>query len=97
MKKGATWAAKCARTKASVVMVTADQLDRKLASAQPYSPLWTLPCQWHGITIMAWLYQTIRQSNMASPFKRLDIPQPDPRSPPALYTDVPMEDVREYR
>jgi hypothetical protein len=38
MKKGTTWAAKCARTKVSVVIVTADQLDRKLASVQPSSP-----------------------------------------------------------
>jgi hypothetical protein len=37
-KKATTRASKCARTKVSVSMVTADQLDRKLASARPTSP-----------------------------------------------------------
>jgi hypothetical protein len=38
MKKGTTRAAKCARTKASVMMVTAVQLDRELADTRPQSP-----------------------------------------------------------
>jgi hypothetical protein len=33
MKKAATWATKCARTKSSVPTITADQLDRELAAA----------------------------------------------------------------
>jgi hypothetical protein len=39
MKKAVTRASKCARTKASTMMVTADQLDHELASAQPPFPL----------------------------------------------------------
>jgi hypothetical protein len=38
MKKGATRAAKRARSKVSATIVTADQLDRELANAQPLSP-----------------------------------------------------------
>jgi hypothetical protein len=37
MKKGTTRASKCAHTKVSVMMVTGDQLNRKLASARPFT------------------------------------------------------------
>jgi hypothetical protein len=61
MKKAVTWASKRARTKVSAPMVTADQLDRKLAAARPPSPLLlqTLPHQRHGIRTMVWPCQTI--------------------------------------
>jgi hypothetical protein len=38
MKKAITRASICARTKASTLMITADQLNRKLESARPPSP-----------------------------------------------------------
>jgi hypothetical protein len=39
MKKGATWAAKCAHTKASATMVTTDQLDHECQD-------WFIKGQW---------------------------------------------------
>jgi hypothetical protein len=48
MKKAVTRAAKHARTKASVTMVTVDQLDRELAAARPPSPPPAAPAELAG-------------------------------------------------
>jgi hypothetical protein len=106
IKKGTTQAAKCARTKAGVMMVTANQLDRELASARPPSPPPdpAVSAAWHhdnGLDVPENLTpepdltgQEARPSIKMKPANIADIPQPDPQPPPALYTDVPMEDVK---
>jgi hypothetical protein len=59
MQKAVTWASKLAHTKASTMMVKADQLDQVLASTRPLSPPQDHACQQHDIETMAWLFQTI--------------------------------------
>jgi hypothetical protein len=105
MKKGATRAAKRAHIKASVTMVTANQLNRELASAQTPSPppdpatsvAWNhdngLAVPDHLTPEPGLTVQEARPSVEATPADPADIPQPDPWPLPAPYTDVPMEDI----
>jgi hypothetical protein len=86
-------------------MVTANQLDRKLASARPPSPPLdpAASVAWHhnnGQAVPDHLtpepgltVQEARPPIKARPADSVDIPQPDPQPPPAPYTDVPMEDI----
>jgi hypothetical protein len=86
-------------------MVTADQLNRKLADARPPSPPPdpATSAAWHqdnGLAIPDDLTtepgltaQETRPSIEAMPTESAGISQPDPRPPPAPYTDVPMKDI----
>jgi hypothetical protein len=107
MKKAATRATKRARTKSSTPMITADQLDRKLAAARQPSPP-TDPAAsaaWHqdnGVVVPDHLTaepgpstQGDGPSSEAAPAALAGTSQPDPRPPPAPYTDVPMADVED--
>jgi hypothetical protein len=107
MKKAVTQTAKCAHTKASVTMVTADQLDRELAAARPLSPPPdpAASAAWHqdnGLVMPDHLTtepglttQEAGPSTETAPAELAGTPQPDPRSQLAPYTDVPMEDVED--
>jgi hypothetical protein len=101
MKKGA----KRTRTKASVTIVMADQLDLELAAARPPSPPPdpAASAAWHqdnGLAVPDHLTtapslpaQEARPSVKATPANLAGAPSPDPRPPPAPYTDIPMEDA----
>jgi hypothetical protein len=105
MKKGATWAAKRARTKVSTTMVTANQLNRELSDARPQSPppdpatsvAWHqdngLAVPDHLVTEPGLTTQEARPSTEAAPTELAGTPQLDPWPPPAPYTDVPIEDA----
>jgi hypothetical protein len=108
MKKAATRASKRTRTKASVMpMVTADQLDHKLAAAQPPSPPPdpAASAAWHqdnGLAVPDHLTAEPGPSTQgagpprnAAPAELVGTSQPDPRPSPAPYTDVPMADVED--
>jgi hypothetical protein len=88
-------------------MVTADQLDRELASAGPPSPPPdpAASAAWHHDNGLAQpdhlttepglTVQEAGPSIEATPADPAGIPQPDPQPPPAPYTDVPMEDIED--
>jgi hypothetical protein len=107
MKKAATRASKRARTKLSAPMITPDQLDRELAAVRHPSPP-TDPAAsaaWHqgnGLAVPDHLTakpgpstQGASPSREAAPAELAGTSQPDPRPPPAPYTDVPMADVED--
>jgi hypothetical protein len=107
MKKAATWATKRACTKLSAPMIMADQLDRELAATRQPSPF-TDPAAsaaWHqdnGLAVPDHLTaepglstQGAGTSSKAAPAELAGTSQPDPRPPPAPYTDVPMADVED--
>jgi hypothetical protein len=96
IKKAVTRAAKRAHTKASATMVTADQLNRKLATTRLPSPAldpaassaWN---QDNGLAVPDYLTtesglttQEAGPSTEAAPAELAGTPQPDPRSPLAL-------------
>jgi hypothetical protein len=108
MKKAATQASKRARTKASATpMVMANQLDRELATARPPSPPPdpATSAAWHQDNGLAQpdhltaepgpSTQGADPSREAAPAELAGTSQPDPRPPPAPYTDVPMADVED--
>ena len=107
MKKAATRASKRSRTKSSVPMITADQLDRELAAARDPSPLpdpaasvaWNqdngLAQPDHLTTEPGLTTQEAGPSTEMAPAELAGTPQLDPWPPPAPYTDIPMADVED--
>jgi hypothetical protein len=107
MKKAVTQAAKRARTKASVTMITANQLDRELAVDQSPSPPPdpAASAAWHqdnGLAVPDHLTtepglttQEAGPSTEVAPTELVGTPLPDPWPPPAPYIDVPMADVED--
>jgi hypothetical protein len=107
MKKAATRGSKCARTKASTLMVMADQLDHELASARPPSPPQDpaasaarhrnngLAQPDHLTTEPSPTTQGARSTVKAMPAEPAGTPQMDPWPLPAPYTDVPMADTED--
>jgi hypothetical protein len=107
MKKATTRATKRARTKASATMLTSDQLDRELAAAGPPSPPPdpAASAAWHHDNGLAQPHHLTTESGLitqqagpateATPAEMAGTSQPDPQPPPALYIDVPMEDVED--
>jgi hypothetical protein len=107
MKKGSTRAAKRARTKVSAQMVTAEQLNRELAAARPPSPPLdpAASAAWHqdnGLampdhltTASGLTTQGAGPSTETAPAELAGTSQPDPRPPPAPYTDIPMADIED--
>ena len=107
IKKGATRAAKRARTKASSTMVSIDQLDRELAAARPPSPPPdpAASAAWHqdnGLAVPDHLATEpgITTHGAGSPLGAVPAElagpsHPDPRPLPDPYTDVHMGDVEE--
>jgi hypothetical protein len=105
MKKGATWAAKRACTKASATIVTAE-LNRELSNARPQSPPPdpAASAAWHhdnGLVVPDHLLtepgltvQKAGPSTEAASAKLAGTPHPDPQPSPAPYTDIPMEDAK---
>jgi hypothetical protein len=111
MKKAATRASKCAHTKASTSMVTANQLDCELASARP--PLApqdsAMSAAWHhnnGLALPDHLHtesgpttQGAGSTVKATPTEPAGAPQMETRPPPTPYTDIPMgnaEDILDW-
>jgi hypothetical protein len=88
-------------------MVTADQLDRKLASAQPPSPPPdpATSVAWHHDNGQAQPDNLTTKPSLttheagslveAMPAEPAGTPQPDPRPPPAPYTDVQMRNIED--
>jgi hypothetical protein len=107
MKKAATRASKRARTKSSAQMITADQLDRELAAVRHPSPPPdpAASVAWHQDNGLAQpdhlttepspSTQGAGPSTGTAPAEPAGTSQPDPRPPPALYANVPMEDVED--
>ena len=107
MTKGATRAAKRARTKASSTTISAAQLDRELAAARPPStpPDPAAAAAWHldnGLALPDHLEteagpntRGTGSSTEVAPAELAGASQPETRPPPAPYTDVPMADVEE--
>jgi hypothetical protein len=107
MKEATTSASKCARTKASPLTVTVNQLDHELASARPTSPPHdpAASVAWHhnnGLALPDHLHtehgpttQGARSTIETMPTKPAGAPQTDPWPPLALYTDIPMGDAED--
>jgi hypothetical protein len=104
MRKAVTQASKCTCTKASMMMVMADQLDRSSRHPSPPQDQAT-SAAWHPDNGLAWpdhltskpglTVQEAGSTVEGAPAKPSGAPQMDPRPPPALYTDVPMEDIED--
>jgi hypothetical protein len=107
MKKAVTRATKCACTKASAMMVTADQLNRELADdrlpSPPPDP--AASAAWHqdnGLAVPDHLTtepglttQGASPSIETAPAELAGTSQPDPWPPAAPYTNLPMADVED--
>jgi hypothetical protein len=88
-------------------MITANQLDRELATARSLSPppdpaasaAWHqdngLAVPDHLVTEPGLTAQEAGPSTRTAPAELAGPSQLDPRPPPAPYTDVPMEDIED--